>query len=189
MRLAGGLTCLTVAKSRLSSANKFASVPPCSTLQRKLPPGAEHFARKEGGGFGERHDAQVIGLAMARGVRRHVGEHHVRLSLIPAPEHLFEPVRRCRVEKIELQKLDPGDWLHVENVERDHPPARPGAARRDLAPAAGRRAEIHHARARLEQVKLVVDLGELIGGARAEAFALGAHHIGIAELALQPGAR
>ena len=36
---------------------------------------------------------------------------------------------------------------------------------------------------------LVVDLGELEGGARAIAFALGARHIGIVELALEPAAR
>ena len=62
------------------------------------------------------------------------------------------------------------------------------ALARHLAPAAGRGAEIDHARAGLEQMMLVVDLGELEGGARAEALALGPRHIGIVELALEPAA-
>ena len=63
------------------------------------------------------------------------------------------------------------------------------AARGDFAPAARRRAEIDDARALFQQMKFVVDLGELVSGARAKTFALGARHIGIVDLAFEPGAR
>ena len=57
---------------------------------------------------------------------------------------------------------------------------------RVLRPAARRRAEIDDLLARLEQMIALVDLDELVGGARAPALALGRGHIGIVELALQP---
>ena len=59
----------------------------------------------------------------------------------------------------------------------------------DLAPAAGRGAEIDDAAAMLEQAIFVVDLDQLEGGARTKAFLLGARHIRIGELAFEPGAR
>src|SRR6185312_7569573 len=78
---------------------------------------------------------------------------------------------------------------HLENVDRDHlalPVRRADAPGRDLAPAAGRGAEIDHAAAGLEHAMLVVDLDQLEGGAGAQAFAPGARHIGIVELAFEP---
>src|SRR5215472_6593480 len=93
------------------------------------------------------------------------------------------------VQKIELQKLDAGDRLHLQNVERDDTAAGPGAARGDFAPAARRGAEIDHAGTGFEQMKFVVDLGELVGGTGAKAFALGAGDVRVIELARQPGAR
>ena len=131
----------------------------------------------------------MIGLAMAGSVRRHVGKYHVSL----AAEYLLQP-RGCRViEKIELEELNAGDRLHVENVERDHASVArlrgADAPRGDLAPAARRGAQIDHAGAGLEHFIFVVDLGELIGGARAKTFALGACYVRIAELAFEPGAR
>ena len=68
-------------------------------------------------------------------------------------------------------------------------PLRADPPRGDLAPAAGRRAEIDHARARFEQTIFVVDLGELVGGARAKSLALGARDIRIVDLAFEPGPR
>src|SRR4029077_12223607 len=86
-------------------------------------------------------------------------------------------------------KFDSDDRLHVQNVERDDAPARADAPGGGLAPDAGRGDKIDDARTRLEHAVFVVDLGELIGGAGAKAFALGAHHVRIAELALEPGSR
>ena len=61
--------------------------------------------------------------------------------------------------------------------------------RGDLAPAAGRGAEIDHACSGLEQTIFVVDLGKLVRGARAKSLALGARHVRIADLAFEPGPR
>ena len=65
-------------------------------------------------------------------------------------------------------------------------PFAPTRLRRHLAPAAGRGAQIEHARAGFEEMVLVVDLGELERGARAQPLALRLGDIGIVELALQP---
>ena len=91
--------------------------------------------------------------------------------------------------KSSLRNSTPGDRAHVENVDRDHPAlavGRADALRRDLAPAAGRGAEIDHPRAGFQKTMPVVDLGKLEGGARAIAFAFGARDIRIVELAIEP---
>ena len=74
---------------------------------------------------------------------------------------------------------------------RDHAALlrRADALGRHLAPAAGRSAKIDHARAFFEKMTLVVDLGQLEGGARAKALALGARDVRIVELALEPSLR
>ena len=102
---------------------------------------------------------------MAGGVRRHVGEHHVGR---PA-EHGFQFVRRAGVEKIDLREIDAGDRIHRQEIDGDDAAALRGADAlgRHLAPAAGRGAEIDHARAFLQEARFVVDLDQLEGGARA----------------------
>ena len=97
--------------------------------------------------------------------------------------------RRVIVEKIELRETDAGNLRHLQEIDRDHPALaarRTDALGRDLAPAAGRGAEVDHRHAGLEQMMLVVDLDQLVGRARAIAVPLGLRHIGIVELALQP---
>src|SRR5262249_54748367 len=47
-------------------------------------------------------------------------------------------------------------------------------------------AEIDHPRARLEEAMPVVDLGQLVGGARTKALALRPRHVGVVELPLEP---
>src|SRR5262249_32977798 len=59
----------------------------------------------------------------------------------------------------------------------------------DLAPAPWRRAEIDHAHPGPQEMVLVVDLGELEGGAAAIAPALRLLDIRIVELALEPAGR
>ena len=60
---------------------------------------------------------------------------------------------------------------------------------RDLAPAAGRRTEIDDTGAALKNFVPLVDFGELVSRPRAQTFAFGASHIGIADLAREPSAR
>ena len=107
----------------------------------------------------------------------------------PPPSISCSTCGACAVEEVELAELDTRDRRHVEDVDRHHLAAALRGAdplRRDLAPAAGRGAEIDHAAARLEQAILVVDLDQLVGGARAQALAPGARHIGVVELAFEP---
>src|SRR5262249_7831341 len=101
----------------------------------------------------------------------------------------LKPIGRGGIEKVELDEFDARDRCHVEDVERDNLAACANAARGNLAPAARRRAEISDARALFQEMKLIVDLGELEGRARAIAFALGARHIGIVDLTFEPGTR
>ena len=92
-------------------------------------------------------------------------------------------------KKVELRKIDAGDFRHLQEIDRDHLALavdRADALGRDLAPAAGGGAEIDHGDAMLEEVILVVDLDQLVGRARAIAVPLGLRHIGIVELPLQP---
>jgi hypothetical protein len=59
--------------------------------------------------------------------------------------------------------------IHWQQVKRDKAAAGRHALRGNLRPAAGRRTEIDHRHAGLQQVVLVVDFAELEGGARAPA--------------------
>ena len=151
-------------------------------LAQKRTALGQHLAGEFDRRLRKRHDAQMVGRPMAGGVRRHIGEDDVGI----AAEHFFETIRRGVVEKVEFEEFDPGHRLEFENIERDHPPLGADALERNLAPAAGRRAEIDHAGAFLEQMIFVVDFGELIGRARTKTVALGTRHIGIAELAFEP---
>src|SRR5580693_7961451 len=46
-------------------------------LADKASAGREHFAREMRSRFRQRHDAQMVGLPMAGGIGRHVGEHDI----------------------------------------------------------------------------------------------------------------
>src|SRR4029453_7687999 len=101
-------------------------------------------------------------------------------------------IARTRIEKIAPDEVDTGDRCHLQTIDGDDFPLPLRAAdapRRDLAPAAGRGAEIDHPHAWLEQMVLVVDLDELEGGATAKTLALGARHVGVVELPLEPKLR
>src|SRR6185312_4662312 len=98
--------------------------------------------------------------------------------------------RRGGIEEVLLEDDDARDRLDRQDIERDDlAVARRGADAfgRDLAPAARRRAEIDDSRSPLQEMKPVVELDQLEGGARAIALALGLGNIGIVELALEPG--
>ena len=190
-RLAGGLTCLTVANARFSRSSSSRSVPPWNTLQTKAPPGDEHLAGELGRRLGQPHDAQMVGARCGpcparpcRRARRRRGPRAAAPAAAPA---------RVVVHEIELQELDAGDRLHRQEVDGDHLAPLPSTDAhplgRHLGPAARRGAEVDHALAGLEQAVLVVDLDQLEGGARAVALALGGGHVGIVELALEPALR
>ena len=154
-------------------------------MARKKPPGASTSRSKIGGELDEADDAQLIGLAVAGGVGRHVGEDAVGA----AAEPFAQARRRLGVVEIHLPELDAVDRVHLQKVDGDHPApalARSDARRRDLAPAAGRGAEIDDALAGLEELIFLVDLDELVGRARAIAFAPRLGDIRVVELAFEP---
>ena len=154
-------------------------------LGEEASAGFEHLAGEICGGLNQRHDLEMIGRTVTGGVRRHIGQHHVGRTA----EHGLEPVRRLRIEKVDLRKLHAGNLVHFENVDGDDAALVADALYRDLAPAAGRGTEIDHATPGLEEMLLVVDLGELERRARAETFALRARDIGVVELAFEPERR
>jgi len=93
--------------------------------------------------FHQTQDAQLVGLAVAGGVRRHVGQHHVGA----AADHLQQLGWRILGQKIELREADARYLRHFQQIDRDHLAlaiGRADALGRDLAPAAGRGAEVDH---------------------------------------------
>jgi hypothetical protein len=105
--------------------------------------GLEHLAREHRRRLGQRHDAQMVGLAMTGRIRRHVGEHDVDGTT----GHGLEFFRRIGVEKIKMKKIDARQRRHVEKIDRDHAAgSRADPRGRHLAPTARRRAEIDHVR-------------------------------------------
>ena len=86
----------------------------------------------------------------------------------------------------------PGTGFHREDIGGDELALAllgADALRRDLRPAAGRRAEIDDARAALQEMEPLVELDQLERRARAIAEALGLGDIGVVELAGEPGGR
>ena len=77
MRLEAGLTCLTVAKSRLSCVISVGVGAALKHLGDESAAGLEHVGGEGRGAFDQAEDAQLVGLAMAGGVGGHVGQHHV----------------------------------------------------------------------------------------------------------------
>jgi len=92
-----------------------------------------------------------------------------------SPPRLRQPARRIRIEEVHFQHRGAGHSVHRQIVDADQMrrlQRRFRARGRHLAPAAGRRTEIDHAHARLQQMVFVVDLDQLVGGARAIALRL-----------------
>ena len=87
-RLAAGFMCFTAAKSRLSAASKFVLGAALQDLRDERAVGREHFLGEFRRRLDQRHDLQVIGLAVAGRIRRHVGEHHIGA----AAEFLLEEI-------------------------------------------------------------------------------------------------
>ena len=126
----------------------------------------------------------MVGLRVADGVRRHVRQHQVGG---PA-ERFAQLLRRGLVHEIHLQDLDALDRLGRQQVDAGDPRLR-GAAAHHLAPSARSDAEVDHRLDALEQPEALVELEQLIGGAAAVILRLGAAHIGIVQLPLEPAGR
>src|SRR5262249_20585504 len=119
----------------------------------------QHFTGETGRGFGEGHDAQMIGLAVPGRVWRPIGENDIDFGFSAVAEHCLEPAGRGRVEEIELQEVHAVYRFEIEDIERQYAALGADTARGDFAPAARCSAEIDNAGARLEYFVTIVDFG------------------------------
>ncbi len=157
-------------------------------LGEKAAAGAQNLAGEIRREFDQADDLQMIGLAMAGRIGGHVRQDDIGLAAQPVAKLL----RRRRIEKIHDFGFDARQSRDLQKIDADHSATAVLAAdllRRDLRPAAGRGTQIDDILARLENMIALVDLDQLESRALAIAFELGAHDIGIVQLALQPERR
>ena len=149
-----------------------------------MPPGAEDFASKFGGGFHQRHDLEVVGTRMAGRIGCHVGKHNIGGPAY----HFFELIGCSVIEEIELDEVDSRHRLHRQDVNRDHSAlfGRADPFGSNFAPTPRSGAEINNARTFFEEVRLVVHLHQFVRRPRAHALPLGASNVRVIELTLQP---
>ncbi len=169
----------------LQQLQKLARRPALQDLGDEDPVRRQDILGEGISGFGEQHDLQMVGLGMAGGRGRHVAEHDIGKAVQAA----LQFVGRLVAHEIHLDEVGAGDGVDRQQVDADHLAAFADAIDRHLAPAAGRGAEIHHACAGLEEMKLVVELQQLERRARAIALLLCLGDIRIVELPLQPARR
>src|SRR3569623_926318 len=111
--------------------------------------------------------ARLVHAATAGGIRRHVGAHDVEPAQVA--EQLLD------VHREHVADLAPGAARIAAQraaVEADELAARADLSARVLQPGPRRAAEVEHPHAGLEQLVLLVDLGELVDRAREEPFLL-----------------
>jgi hypothetical protein len=145
----------------------------------------ENGTREIGRGLGKADNSEMVRLLMTHGVGGHVRQNHVR----GAAEPLDQPLRRLGREEIEFYEFGTGKRFDRQEVDSDNAAAALGAPDLpscDLRPAARRRAKVHNPMPRLQQLELLVELQELVGGSRPIALALRPRHIVVVELALEP---
>jgi hypothetical protein len=90
------------------------------------------------------------------------------------------------IKKIHRDEVDARNRLHLQDIEGDNAALGADALCGDRAPATRGGAKIDDARAAFEQTVFVIYFRKLKSRARPKTLALGARHIWIAELALQP---
>ncbi len=173
VRLAGGLTCTTLAKARLSTGDQLRLGAARQHLGDEGSARRQHRHREIRRRLAERHDPQMVG-------RRHVPRParpcptSPRRRSPPSQGRAPPPPRPRRGSRATCSSA-PATGVHLLQIERDHPAARLAPRRaegvhprhRDLGPAARRRAEIDHPGARHQKAETLVDLGDLVGGAAA----------------------
>ncbi len=162
------------------------SVPPWKVFARNVRPPSTSTAQMRRH-LAEMHGSDMVGLAMARGRRRHIGQDDVRssarspASAFPAP----------RIQEIHLQKRTPGsDPFRGSRSPR--PRIGIGRVRHlggDLRPASGCRAQIYDALGAARILCFYVDLQELERRSCAVSLELRPLNIGVVDVALDPAAR
>ena len=153
--------CRTLAKSRLSRSSRVFSEPALQHLGDEGAARLEHRRGEVERFLGQRHDPQVVSLAVASRRRRHVGEDEVDRSA----ERTLELTQHRVVLEVADQRLDTRQRLDRRQVEGDHPAtaslAGTYALGRDLRPTARRGPQVDDPRTRLQEAELVVHLDQL----------------------------
>ena len=124
MRLAGGFACFTVAKSALELRDERRVRASGEHLGERTPLPASAPLRKVQAGFDQGHGAQMVGLRMADGVRRHVRKNEVGGTA----ERVLEPSGAASSMKSIWSMVTPSIASVGKQVDPDD--ARPGARRR-----------------------------------------------------------
>jgi len=133
--------------------------------------------------FRQVHRARLIRDRHTGEIGGHIRKHKVRPS---ARERALQRLEHGVLAEIPLNERDARHAPQVEQVERDHLSAGRDAARHDLGPAAGRRAEFDDQHARAQQAVAFGDLLELEGRARAQPLRARAFHVRVGDVLLHP---
>ena len=91
------------------------------------------------------------------------------MSALPSRSMALSRAGSLSVQKVQLEEIDAGDRLHVQEIDGHHlAPAldRLDPVGRHLRPAAGRRAQIHDALARLQQCDASQSISASLNAAR-----------------------
>ena len=88
--------------------------------------------------------------------------------------------------EIALNERDIGDRIHRQDIRSDQAPLVPNQTAGNLRPATWRRPQINHRHARTQDAVLLLDLEQLVAGARAIAVLLCHFDVGIIEMFFEP---
>src|SRR6185503_1116562 len=149
----------------------------------KVAAGPQNLASEHEGFVEQRQSAGLIHDAIATDIGRHVGHHKIDGV---RPDEVTQSLQRLGLGEVALQELDPGNRLHWQQVDRDDAARRSNELGSQLAPAAGRRAQVDADRSAMEQLLLVLDLLELEDGARTPTATARLLDVDVALLALAP---
>src|SRR3989344_4873270 len=152
-------------------------------LDHVIAAGLEHLANHVEGKFHQVHRGSLVGSGDAADVRRDVRHDQVGL---PAVEHVENLLEHGVLGEVALNEIDVIQPAHRQDVGGQHPALLADDSAGHLRPAARRGTEIHDQHAGAYQFVLLVQLDQLVAGARAQAILLRAFDEGIVDVFIQP---
>ncbi len=152
-------------------------------LDQEIAARPQHTAGQVQRQFAEIHGARLVGGPHSTHIGGHIGNHKVYRMIA---DRLEDPREHRVLGEVALDEGDVGDAVHLEDVRSDQPAAVADHPAGDLRPPARRGAQVDHGHARTQDAVLLLDLQQLVAGARAIAIALGHLHVGIVEMFFQP---
>ena len=166
-----------------------------------LGPAGQHFGHKRAArlqhvnreikrGLNEGHNADMVSPFVARRKRRHVRHHHIGHATKP----VFHLVIGVILQKIQHVDFGPRNMLDLLKVNPQHGAyffalalaKRIYPLHRHLAPATGRAAEVYHLGTGQQKAVFIVEFHDLISRPAPVSLTLGALHIRVIQLPLQP---